>query len=179
VTVTVIATLVALLMTVPMVKVLAIEWWQARNHTATEIARQQELDENLTKALNRLHLAKTDPQKYWEEVFKEQLQNFREATALANQKTEDDGYVYHDNATVEERAKVDSQQRYLWEKADRPGEPVITTTMPNPYCDQVPDNYTGYCHDRKDASDITGLFTCNDGTHKTDWRDCKDATKGE
>jgi hypothetical protein len=50
---------------------------------------------------------------------------------------------------------------------------------PNPYCDKVSDEYMrsgGVCHDRKDASDITGLFTCNDGTHKTDWRDCEDAT---
>lgn len=53
---------------------------------------------------------------------------------------------------------------------------------PNPYCDLVSDEYMqsgGVCHDRKDASDTTGLFTCNDGTHKTDWRDCKDATEDE
>ncbi len=49
---------------------------------------------------------------------------------------------------------------------------------PNPYCDVVRQdpNYHGSCHDRKDNSETTGLYTCNDGTHKADWRDCKDAT---
>lgn len=48
---------------------------------------------------------------------------------------------------------------------------------PNPYCDQVGPNHQGPCHDRKDYSDTTGLYHCNDGTQKTDWRDCKDASK--
>jgi hypothetical protein len=47
----------------------------------------------------------------------------------------------------------------------------------NPYCDLVPDNYNGSCHDRKDGSDDTGLYTCRDGSHVKDWRDCKDAGK--
>jgi hypothetical protein len=47
----------------------------------------------------------------------------------------------------------------------------------NPYCDLVPDNYNGSCHDRKDSSDDTGLYTCRDGSHVKDWRDCKDAGK--
>jgi hypothetical protein len=47
----------------------------------------------------------------------------------------------------------------------------------NPYCDKVGPDYRGSCHDRKDYSDITGLYSCNDGTQKTDWRDCKDATE--
>ena len=51
------------------------------------------------------------------------------------------------------------------------------STGPNPYCDQVGSNYRGVCHDRKDYSESTGLYPCNDGTQKTDWRDCKDATK--
>ena len=29
------------------------------------------------------------------------------------------------------------------------------------------------CHDRKDASDDTGLYTCLDGSHEEDWRDCE------
>jgi hypothetical protein len=32
------------------------------------------------------------------------------------------------------------------------------------------------CHDRRDVSDVTGLYTCNDGTHEEDWRDCKDVS---
>jgi hypothetical protein len=32
------------------------------------------------------------------------------------------------------------------------------------------------CHDRKDISNITGLYGCNDGTWKKDWRDCKDVS---
>jgi hypothetical protein len=57
------------------------------------------------------------------------------------------------------------------------GDSRLTNT--NPYCDKVRDdpNFHGDCHDRKDASETTGLYTCNDGTHKTDWRDCKDATE--
>jgi hypothetical protein len=37
----------------------------------------------------------------------------------------------------------------------------------------------GVCHDRKDYDDVTGLASCNDGTQKADWRDCKDATEKE
>ncbi len=51
------------------------------------------------------------------------------------------------------------------------------STGPNPYCDLVGSNYRGVCHDRKDYDQVTGLYPCNDGTKKTDWRDCKDATK--
>ena len=32
------------------------------------------------------------------------------------------------------------------------------------------------CCDVKDNSEDTGLYSCNDGTHKTDWRDCKDVS---
>jgi hypothetical protein len=48
---------------------------------------------------------------------------------------------------------------------------------PNPYCDQP---HTGPCHDRKDYNQggpNDGLYPCNDGTVKEDWRDCEDATK--
>jgi hypothetical protein len=38
------------------------------------------------------------------------------------------------------------------------------------YCD-VP-NPSNPCHDRKDYSDTTGLYTCIDGSHEEDWRDC-------
>ena len=36
-----------------------------------------------------------------------------------------------------------------------------------------------FCHDRKDYSQTTGLYPCNDGTNKVDWRDCKDATEDD
>jgi hypothetical protein len=39
------------------------------------------------------------------------------------------------------------------------------------YCD-VP-NPSNPCHDRKDYSETTGLYTCIDGSHEEDWRDCK------
>jgi hypothetical protein len=57
------------------------------------------------------------------------------------------------------------------------GDEECPPTGPNPYCDKVGPDYRGSCHDRKDYSDVTGLYTCNDGTHKTDWRGCKDATE--
>ncbi|MGH9987482.1 MAG: hypothetical protein ACRD8W_26355, partial [Nitrososphaeraceae archaeon] len=47
---------------------------------------------------------------------------------------------------------------------------------PNPYCDVVPDDYTGSCHDRKDYDQDTYLYPCNDGTEKVRWQDCPDAT---
>ena len=39
------------------------------------------------------------------------------------------------------------------------------------YCD-VP-NPSNPCHDRKDYSEDTGLYTCIDGSHEEDWKDCK------
>ena len=45
------------------------------------------------------------------------------------------------------------------------------------YCD-VP-NPSNPCHDRKDYSDITGLYTCIDGSHEEDWRDCKGGGAGD
>jgi hypothetical protein len=38
------------------------------------------------------------------------------------------------------------------------------------YCD-VP-NPSNPCHDRRDGDEITGLYTCMDGSHEEDWRDC-------
>jgi hypothetical protein len=38
------------------------------------------------------------------------------------------------------------------------------------YCN-VP-NPSNPCHDRKDYSDTTGLYTCIDGSHEANWRDC-------
>jgi hypothetical protein len=49
-------------------------------------------------------------------------------------------------------------------------------TGPNPYCDTERGKAAPVCHDRKDYDQDTGLYPCNDGTNKVDWRDCKDAT---
>jgi hypothetical protein len=38
------------------------------------------------------------------------------------------------------------------------------------YCD-VP-NPSNPCHDRRDVSEATGVYTCMDGSHEADWRDC-------
>jgi hypothetical protein len=44
------------------------------------------------------------------------------------------------------------------------------------YCD-VP-NPSNPCHDRKDYSDTTGLYTCLDGSHEANWRNCTDDDEG-
>jgi len=42
------------------------------------------------------------------------------ATTTMMKRTVDDGYTYPKNATAEEKAKIDAEERYLWEKAGRP-----------------------------------------------------------
>ena len=46
----------------------------------------------------------------------------------------------------------------------------------NPYCDVVRQTGEPYeaCFDRKDYSDVTGLYPCRDGSNVEDWRDCPD-----
>lgn len=56
-----------------------------------------------------------------------------------------------------------------------PEPPVEPPRKPLPYCDLVPDDYEGTCHDRNDYDEITGKYPCNDGTQADDWRDCEDA----
>lgn len=48
----------------------------------------------------------------------------------------------------------------------------------NPYCDLLTDEDRGNvtCHDRQDASQTTGLYTCNDGTHRETWESCPDVS---
>lgn len=102
----------------------------------------------------------------------------------ASPTTEDDGWIEdpNDGQTFEEE---EEQAEKEWEDAGRPGDDDDSGNGndddgPNPYCDQVPDNYHGDCHDRKDyyqGGPKNGLYPCNDGTDKADWRDCKDATK--
>lgn len=53
---------------------------------------------------------------------------------------------------------------------------LVVAVVVVPYCDQVSDEYMrcgGICHDRKDYSDTTGLYTCRDGTHEVHWEDCR------
>jgi hypothetical protein len=50
---------------------------------------------------------------------------------------------------------------------------------PNPYCDKFASGAAPVgknCHDRTDYSDTTGLYPCNDGTEKADYKDCKDVS---
>ena len=93
----------------------------------------------------------------------------------SSRRTVDDGYTYPENATDEEKAAIDAQEFKAWVEAGTPGEKV---TAANPNCDllSTEERSNTICHDRKDASDITGLYTCNDGTHKKDWRVCKDVS---
>lgn len=118
--------------------------------------------------------------------------------------TEDDGYTYPDDASEEEKEEIDEREQEAWEDAGRPGEiddddnsdngdneqiftcsdgSTVTedeecpSTGPNPYCDTEKGKAAPVCHDRKDYDQDTGLYPCNDGTNKVDWRDCKDATE--
>jgi hypothetical protein len=44
-----------------------------------------------------------------------------------------------------------------------------------PYCDQVDNSKS--CYDRKDIDQSTGLYPCDDGTQKADYKDCEDVTE--
>lgn len=106
----------------------------------------------------------------------------------------DDGYVYPDDSTPEEQQEQDEQEQQAWEDAGSPGkEPeqtftcsvdgsIVTeaedcpSTGPLPYCDTPAGKAASGCHDRFDTDSETGMATCNDGTHKKDPLDCKDAT---
>ena len=132
-----------------------------RNVQQAQQAAQQEADQQAQqKALQqRQEMAKQFQERY---------------TNLTSQlKTEDDGYTYPNNATTaEQQAKIDLQERFEWEEAGRPGEPIIFDAQ-RLYCDQL-ENRTGIiCHDRYDASDVTGLYTCRNFTHTTDPLACK------
>jgi hypothetical protein len=60
------------------------------------------------------------------------------------------------------------------------GPPITEPGEPLPYCDLIPSVAQNYsCHDRRDYDDITGLYSCNDGTQKEDWRDCADVSRAD
>jgi hypothetical protein len=107
---------------------------------------------------------------------------------------EDDGWVEGDD---DSKGEISSQEELeeayegsQWEDNIGPNEFEEATdneeddddddenTDANPYCDLLAneERKNVECHDRKDASETTGLYYCNDGTQKTDWRDCKDIT---
>jgi hypothetical protein len=103
----------------------------------------------------------------------------------ASPTTEDDGWTEGDYEGSPEEQEEQAQED--WEDAGRPGDDDESgngngndDNGPNPYCDQVPNNYQGACHDRLDyhqGGPNDGLYPCNDGTNMYDWRDCKDASK--
>ena len=110
-------------------------------------------------------------------------------TAYASPITEDDGWTEGDyEGSLEEQ---EEQAQEDWEEAGRPGEidndgndedngddeeqiftcsdgstvtedEVCPPKGPNPYCDKVGPDYRGNCYDRKDYSESTGLYPCND-----------------
>jgi len=119
----------------------------------------------------------------------------------ASPTTEDDGWVEGDYEGSFEEQEEQAQED--WEDAGRPGDTeddendnadggeelfkcsdgsTITedeecpSTGPNPYCDTERGKAAPVCHDRLDYDQETGLYPCNDGTQKSDWRDCKDAS---
>jgi hypothetical protein len=51
---------------------------------------------------------------------------------------------------------------------------------PKPYCDTPEGKAASSCHDRLDfyeSGPNEGLYPCNDGTNRVNWKDCPDATK--
>lgn len=64
----------------------------------------------------------------------------------------------------------------LEDEPTEPSLPVSPSHKPLPYCDLMPDDFQGSCHDRRDFDDITGLYPCNDGTQKKDYHQCIDAS---
>jgi hypothetical protein len=46
----------------------------------------------------------------------------------------------------------------------------------NPYCDKIPVGERDNCWDRLDYDQATGLYPCNDGSNRGNWRDCPDVS---
>ncbi len=57
--------------------------------------------------------------------------------------------------------------------ADQPCPPPKD---PSPYCGTPAAEDSKSCWDVKDCSEDTGLCSCNDGTHKVDWKNCDDVS---
>jgi hypothetical protein len=78
------------------------------------------------------------------------------------------------NQEINQNSRVDIDTKIIFKEKDKPKQKPRSN---NPYCDLIPDNYAGSCHDRKDYDENTGLYPCRDGSNVKDWRDCKDAGK--
>lgn len=60
-----------------------------------------------------------------------------------------------------------------------PTNTYASTVVANPYCDLVSDDYDGDCHDRYDfyeGGPNNGLFPCNDGSNRSEPKDCPDVS---
>ena len=153
------------------------EYYQAmREQFAYMLQHNGEVSPEITQKVVNLfneYLA-TLPREEAAAIEQQMMQEAARLRPQQQQTTVDDGYTYPKNATEEEKARIDSQERYEWEQAGRPGEEAAA----NPYCDLLSstERQNVTCHDRRDVSDVTGLYTCNDGTHEEDWRDCKDVS---
>lgn len=55
-------------------------------------------------------------------------------------------------------------------------QPCPPPKDPSPYCNTPAAKHSINCWDVKDYSDNTGLYPCNDGTQKADWKDCVDVS---
>jgi hypothetical protein len=55
-------------------------------------------------------------------------------------------------------------------------QPCPPPKDPSPYCNTPAAEDSKSCWDVKDYSQDTGLYSCNDGTHKDDWKDCVDVS---
>jgi hypothetical protein len=130
-------------------------WVEGEDDSQGEISSQEELEEAYEGS-------------QWEDDIGPN--EFEEAT---NNDDDDDKDNDDDNRDDEEQTFTCSDGSTVTEDEQCP------STVPNLYCDLVSDDYRGSCHDRKDASDTKGLYTCNDGTHKDRWQDCEDATKND
>jgi hypothetical protein len=59
------------------------------------------------------------------------------------------------------------------------GASASVTGEANPYCDLVSDDFSGDCHDRYDfyeGGPNNGLFPCNDGSARSEPKDCPDVS---
>lgn len=84
----------------------------------------------------------------------------------AQAQTEDDGYVYPDDATEEEKDQIDEQEQKAWEDAGRPGEDYNK--------DGKYDKYDAYDKADDEDSIYYGDGPCADSLTS---RACKDAIK--
>jgi hypothetical protein len=103
----------------------------------------------------------------------EQAQEDWEDAGRPGDTDNDDNDDNDDNEDNEEQMFTCSDGSTVTENEECP------STEPNPYCDTGRGKAAPVCHDRLDYDQNSGLYPCNDGTSKVDWRDCKDATEDD